>query len=493
MKHKLLIYILFFICVIQQLTVQACERPFLPFRILVKSADLIVGAQLSKTSTQTQGELVIDRTIKGNEPSSVFKTDPPFSWITSYDELESGYIIAFLEKDRNGGYRSLFADHSILHFPSAKAAEYAISRFQELIAIQRRYKDDELTQHELDWLIQSIEVGQQKIPFYGYLLSVSRVSRGDWIYDALYDLNNWYLPAEEEQWETIILDAGDSWRYFDQSKLELITKTQRDRILKQFLKTEVPYQYFAKLVHRLELRNIEDHLLEALYLSLDLEDDSNIHTYLDVLTARPLTTQQQNFLAKLILFYYKAMLKKDFEEGKRYRWLLEDSYRPFLSDYVSTHDMYDRVQAWKEHTETVDYLDVRLFSSLIEEAAQYINMCDDWRISKLSGRYGLWKCAEESAFAQVKSFDEGSIDVQLFPNPSNGNFNIQLILEDNSPVFVEVLTVAGKSLAQQQLTAKEGLQFHFKGKFELEGLPSGVYFVQVRQKNRVYVQKILVE
>ena len=73
--------------------------------------------------------------------------------------------------------------------------------------------------------------------------------------------------------------------------------------------------------------------------------------------------------------------------------------------------------------------------------------------------------------------------VEIYPNPSSGEFNVHLMV--NEPVVLKVFSSTG----QEVLTRQE------VGDFKLlsEELPSGLYMVIVEAGNRSYRTKIIKE
>jgi hypothetical protein len=74
----------------------------------------------------------------------------------------------------------------------------------------------------------------------------------------------------------------------------------------------------------------------------------------------------------------------------------------------------------------------------------------------------------------------------VYPNPTNGQFNIQSpAIDQDHPVEITLLNTAGQSIHQQ--TVSNINQYHG----DLINIPAGEYLVRVRQGNRVGVKTIV--
>lgn len=442
---------------------------------LEEFSDFIVGVQINQIYDDKEHEYAIHQIIKGNNAPTAIQSQ--FLRLNPHEYIV--YALVFLYRGELGHIVPVNAMNDVLLFNTMEDANYAIQRFRELIAIRK--ETNRITQEKklLEWLIQSIEIGQQDginsdYYWYSYDAYASVLKKHDWFYDVQLEFQRaWFNDVHNT----------DKFKLF-----EHISVSQKERIFKVFRQTKTPSRTLLAIVQYLDIEAIKQQLFTATYELLAIQEeyyiDDHIEAYVQALKKCTLSYNEQEYLAKLLLFYYK------------YEHHLSVKNIDFIIQFLDQSAVSAAYQTWSDefnprHVKREP--DYKQLTPFFLEAEKHLNMCDDWRISKLTGKRKLWTCTEESAFAKAKAFDKEQIDVQLFPNPSNGNFNIKLKLENNAPVFVEVLTLAGKSIAKQKLAAEKGLQFHFKGKFELEGLVSGIYFIQVRQKNRLYMQKIVVE
>jgi hypothetical protein len=77
--------------------------------------------------------------------------------------------------------------------------------------------------------------------------------------------------------------------------------------------------------------------------------------------------------------------------------------------------------------------------------------------------------------------------LQVFPNPNNGSFTVQMDLGASADAEISVRNIEGKLVHTEQLGAQAQLQ----KTLNLQQLPAGVYFVQVRNAGHTYQQRII--
>ena len=82
-----------------------------------------------------------------------------------------------------------------------------------------------------------------------------------------------------------------------------------------------------------------------------------------------------------------------------------------------------------------------------------------------------------------------SKDVFIYPNPSNGSFNISYQVKQQGKVNISILSIDGKIIKSVLSEQKE------KGDYLLnltENLESGSYFVKIAGSNNLIVKKIII-
>ena len=93
---------------------------------------------------------------------------------------------------------------------------------------------------------------------------------------------------------------------------------------------------------------------------------------------------------------------------------------------------------------------------------------------------------------QPLSVDDNVIaisDVVIYPNPNNGNFNIQFTSTSGNEIKVNVHDVRGREIYAKSFT-NNGL---FNENLQLDTVQSGVYLVTVQDGSRKEVKKIVVQ
>lgn len=79
--------------------------------------------------------------------------------------------------------------------------------------------------------------------------------------------------------------------------------------------------------------------------------------------------------------------------------------------------------------------------------------------------------------------------LSAYPNPASGNVFVNYSLSTPATVSIEVYDVLGSKL-RQTVNDQEAGGHH--STINLEKLPDGVYFLQIRAGNQVALQKIIV-
>jgi hypothetical protein len=110
--------------------------------------------------------------------------------------------------------------------------------------------------------------------------------------------------------------------------------------------------------------------------------------------------------------------------------------------------------------------------------------------------YRLRVDVSSSSFKTIDGADEEVIDMQpvdalsLFPNPTNGNFTVSLLSDNENDAFVRVFDVTGKAVVNTRFAATKGQNLF---NVDLTGNAHGIYFVEVNQGATRLVKKLIVE
>ncbi len=78
--------------------------------------------------------------------------------------------------------------------------------------------------------------------------------------------------------------------------------------------------------------------------------------------------------------------------------------------------------------------------------------------------------------------------LQLFPNPSNGMFNLKFNLPDQEDTSIRIFNSAGRLIYRYDLMDFQG---EFQDGIDISQNGPGVYFLEVRQKNKTVTRKVI--
>ncbi|HLG03847.1 MAG TPA: T9SS type A sorting domain-containing protein [Bacteroidia bacterium] len=81
--------------------------------------------------------------------------------------------------------------------------------------------------------------------------------------------------------------------------------------------------------------------------------------------------------------------------------------------------------------------------------------------------------------------EQGSMDVIVFPNPTNGIFHISILQPSGEPLKMELFTLYGQLVYSSAIIQPGGEQV------DVSGLERGIYFLKISDGNRLRVQKII--
>ena len=98
-----------------------------------------------------------------------------------------------------------------------------------------------------------------------------------------------------------------------------------------------------------------------------------------------------------------------------------------------------------------------------------------------------WNAISENSglYTQNNKIPEGKV----FPNPNNGNFNIQVKAADE-PVLIKINNENGREVYRQQQDYFSG---YYEDKIDLTAFPTGVYYLQIVQGKKIVTEKIIVQ
>lgn len=96
------------------------------------------------------------------------------------------------------------------------------------------------------------------------------------------------------------------------------------------------------------------------------------------------------------------------------------------------------------------------------------------------------------SITEVSAIDEISINqenVSIFPNPSTGLFNIVFESESNENIFIEIFSLQGISVYQENICVKHN---KFTKQINLGSIAKGVYLIKIKSDENSIIQKIII-
>jgi len=112
------------------------------------------------------------------------------------------------------------------------------------------------------------------------------------------------------------------------------------------------------------------------------------------------------------------------------------------------------------------------------------NCLDAYQLSFSAGRR-LWNCSGEGS-RLVSTVDQ--IELQAFPNPSTGIFNLDLLVDTNQEQFVSVYNIAGKEMQNFVVPANNA---NVNMQLDLSNYSNGVYILKLNTYNSTFTQKLI--
>lgn len=79
---------------------------------------------------------------------------------------------------------------------------------------------------------------------------------------------------------------------------------------------------------------------------------------------------------------------------------------------------------------------------------------------------------------------------EIFPNPNNGNINLNFSLKEKQPVLISIKDIAGKMVFKQKIKDFEG---EYNVQINLGNVNPGIYFLNIEQKKQIVTKKFVVE
>jgi hypothetical protein len=86
---------------------------------------------------------------------------------------------------------------------------------------------------------------------------------------------------------------------------------------------------------------------------------------------------------------------------------------------------------------------------------------------------------------------DGVVELQVYPNPSSEDLNIDIVLEEGAYLYTEILSVAGQKVFQNGYPDLQAGKNTIRLSEEVQALPAGVYFLKVTNNGESAVRRIV--
>jgi len=80
-------------------------------------------------------------------------------------------------------------------------------------------------------------------------------------------------------------------------------------------------------------------------------------------------------------------------------------------------------------------------------------------------------------------------NLQLYPNPNNGNFSLNYDNNGAANLYLQVLDVSGKTVLEKQVAHQDKSEI----KLNLSGLQKGIYWIKLTDRNEFYTKAVIIQ
>lgn len=100
------------------------------------------------------------------------------------------------------------------------------------------------------------------------------------------------------------------------------------------------------------------------------------------------------------------------------------------------------------------------------------------------------KTLEKSGIETKKASDLEVSDLNIFPNPGTGNFNLKFNLNNKEKTEIKIFDINGKVVYKENIDKFDG---EYNKKIDISGEGKGTFFIQINQGDKKINRKIIIE
>jgi hypothetical protein len=145
-----------------------------------------------------------------------------------------------------------------------------------------------------------------------------------------------------------------------------------------------------------------------------------------------------------------------------------------------------KLQTWDYYSNLADFPSSKL-NPMYTIQASTITVTSPTNIVQTSTIVTLNK---DYQFVGINEQSKEVAELNLFPNPATGNFNLIFVNETASDVNVEITNAIGQTVKKENKPSEKGVVNH---SFDITDLKAGVYFVKVNVGNKSSVRKLTIQ
>ncbi|MBL4658083.1 MAG: T9SS type A sorting domain-containing protein [Flavobacteriales bacterium] len=82
------------------------------------------------------------------------------------------------------------------------------------------------------------------------------------------------------------------------------------------------------------------------------------------------------------------------------------------------------------------------------------------------------------------------IEVQVYPNPTSGQFNLKILTNEVTPMTIRMYNFTGQLIHAEEIEATKS---HYIGHMNLSGYAKGVYYIQIISERSTSISRIIIE